>query len=158
VLRKILVTGGSGFIGTHFVDAMVLRNVPIVNLDIRSPHKEEHVQYWRQCDLLEPVKLRQALHEIEPTEIIHLAARTDTTGITLKDYTANTQGTANIVGLLQDLPMISRVVIASTQFIHRPGKLPKNDTDFDPYTVYGESKVLGEQMTRTANLKCTWKL
>lgn len=137
---------------------MAVRKIPIVNLDIRTPHKGEHGQYWRQCDLLEPVKLRKTLNEIEPTEIIHLAARTDTTGTTLKDYDTNTQGTANLLEIIQDLPMISRVIITSTQFVHRPGKLPKNDTDFDPHTVYGESKVITEQMTRNTNLKCAWTI
>ncbi len=135
MLRKILVTGGSGFIGTHLVDALAARNVPIVNLDIRFPHKKEHLQYWKQRDLLDPLKLRQVLHDIEPTEILHLAARADTIGTTLDDYQANTQGTANLLEILEDLPNISRIIITSTQFVHRPGKLPQSDTDFDPHTI-----------------------
>lgn len=158
MLRKILVTGGSGFIGTHLVDALAAQNVPIVNLDIRSPHKKEHLQYWKQCDLLEPLKLRQVLHDIGPTEILHLAARTDTIGTTLDDYRANTQGTANLLEILEDLPNISRVIITSTQFVHRPGKPPQSDTDFNPHTIYGRSKVLGEQLTRAANLKRAWTI
>ena len=49
-------------------------------------------------------------------------------------------------------------LITSTQFVHRPGHLPENDEDFEPYTVYGESKVITEQMTQSAGLECIWTI
>jgi nucleoside-diphosphate-sugar epimerase len=36
--------------------------------------------------------------------------------------------------------------------------LPQSDEDYFPETVYGQSKVITEQLTRTANLKCCWTI
>ena len=39
-MMRILVTGGSGFIGTNLIDVLLERNVQFVNLDIKSPTQE----------------------------------------------------------------------------------------------------------------------
>jgi nucleoside-diphosphate-sugar epimerase len=160
VTRKILVTGGSGFIGTNFIDLMLDRDAMLFNVDIRPPIREEHHKLWKECDLLDQSKLRQILSDNRPTEVVHLAARTDTIGTTIEDYRANTEGTANLLAEIKEIPSISRVIITSTQFVYGPGSLPKDDVDFSPHTVYGRSKVLCEQMTRAARLecKCTWTI
>ena len=42
---KILITGGSGFIGTTAME-WALSKYKVVNLDIRPPKILEHQQYW----------------------------------------------------------------------------------------------------------------
>ena len=53
---------------------------------------------------------------------------------------------------------IERAIIASTQYVAGPSRLPKDDEDYFPHTVYGQSKVVTEQLTRAANLACAWTL
>jgi nucleoside-diphosphate-sugar epimerase len=36
--------------------------------------------------------------------------------------------------------------------------LPIHDTDYMPHTAYGQSKVITEQLTREANLRCCWTI
>ncbi len=55
-------------------------------------------------------------------------------------------------------PSVERVIITSSQFVCAPGRLPENDTDYFPETVYGQSKVVTEKLTREANLPCCWTI
>jgi nucleoside-diphosphate-sugar epimerase len=50
------------------------------------------------------------------------------------------------------------VVFTSTQFVHQYHGFPKDDQDYAPHTVYGESKVLMEKMIREANLNVVWTI
>jgi len=49
-------------------------------------------------------------------------------------------------------------VIVSTQYVCGPGRQPENDEEYFPHTVYGQSKVITEQLTRKADLSCVWTL
>jgi nucleoside-diphosphate-sugar epimerase len=51
---RILVTGGSGFIGTNYIE-LLLRTVQeeFINLDNRSPRNAAHSSFWQECDLLD---------------------------------------------------------------------------------------------------------
>ena len=94
----------------------------------------------------------------KPELIVHLAARADVDGKTIDDYKVNTDGTKNILEAINSSQSIKRAVITSTQFVNQYNGLPKNDEDYAPHTVYGESKVITEQLTRKANLKCSWTI
>jgi nucleoside-diphosphate-sugar epimerase len=158
--RRLLITGASGFIGTNYIE-MLRTNSPeleICNFDKAAPQILAHQQYWREGNLLEQSRLQEIVTDFAPTEVVHLAARTDTLSDKLADYEENHLGTANLLTAIHHCPSVERVVITSTQFIKRPGLLPDHDQDFDPHTAYGESKVLTEKYTREANLSCTWTI
>jgi nucleoside-diphosphate-sugar epimerase len=156
---KILITGGSGFIGTNLVSKLAsLKAFEILNIDVKKPI-ESQLTYWRFCDILNPQSVSDAFNFFKPDSVIHLAARTDTDPKnTLNDYRVNTEGTDNVINAIKQCDSIKRVIITSTQFVHQYKGLPKNDEDYAPHTVYGESKVIMERATRSANLTCTWTI
>ncbi len=156
--RSVLVTGGSGFIGINLVDRLIAEGYQVTNFDKASPAKGEHCAYWTPVDILDAGSLDTAIAAAQATIVIHLAARHDTDGKQLADYTMNTDGVANVLAALKKLPTIRRFVATSTQFVVGPGPLPAHDLDFRPHTVYGESKVIGEQLVRKAELACTWTI
>ena len=154
----ILCTGASGFIGTNLADSLLKQNVNFVNVDIKEPVESNHQLYWKQCDILHLEELTKIFNGCQPTHVVHLAAKTDDTAKTLDDYRANIEGTANVLEAIKTTPSISRVIITSTQFVVQPGYFPKHNEDFSPHTLYGQSKVIAEQLTRSANLDCTWTI
>ncbi|MHC4165666.1 MAG: NAD-dependent epimerase/dehydratase family protein [Planctomycetota bacterium] len=157
---RILITGGSGFIGTNLIEELMTRNISLVNLDVSAPLCSIHRDFWRQVDILDRAALINAFAAYKPTCVVHLAARTDVAdGTTVeRDYQANTEGTANVIAAIKATPGITRAVITSTQYVHGPGHIPTDDHDCEPHTVYGQSKVIAEGLTRQADLDCTWTI
>ena len=157
---KLLVTGASGFIGANFVERFSKLGCELLNLDIQSPLNPAHQKFWRKADIMNPAELAAAFAEFAPTHVVHMAARAECDENTTVEegYTANTTGTANVLQAIRQTPSVERVIIVSTQYVCGPGRLPQNDEDFFPHTVYGQSKVVTEQLTRQAGLKCIWTI
>jgi nucleoside-diphosphate-sugar epimerase len=153
-----VVTGGSGFIGTNLISELEKTGARIVNLDVEAPNERRHAVHWTQCDVMDFDKLGAIFAEKRPTHLIHLAARTDIDGETLRDYKVNVQGTLNVLNAIKRVGTVKRLIVTSTQFVHQFQGNPKHDEDFAPYTVYGESKVETEKLTRAAGLECIWSI
>jgi len=156
---KLIITGGSGFIGTNFItEVLALNDLQVLNLDIVKPKLELYSQYWLQCDILDCNKLSGIFSSFKPDIVVHLAARADVDGKTLDDYKVNIEGTQNVLEAIKKTSNIKRVIITSTQFVNQYNGTPKSDEDFAPHTIYGESKVITEKLTREANLECVWSI
>jgi nucleoside-diphosphate-sugar epimerase len=77
----------------------------------------------------------------------------------MDEFKTNTEGTKNVLNSCKATASVERVIITSTQHVRRPGSAsPQSDTDYLPYMFYGESKVITEQLTRGAALKCAWTI
>lgn len=155
---KYLVTGGSGFIGTNLIEKLIKQNHEVVNIDIKAPNLESHNSLWEEIDIMHLDELLAIFGEFRPNHVIHLAARTDTDGTRLDEYEVNTKGTENVLAAIKATNSVQRVIITSTQFVNQYNGIPKDDFDFAPHTVYGESKVITEQLTRQADLGCVWTI
>ena len=155
--ERLLVTGGSGFIGSHIIEEVVRRNCVLMNLDLRAPLLASQRRYWRQCDIKDIVELAAAFKEFLPTRVIHLAAKANLQGKTVEDFPDNTIGTAQIVKCVNDTDTIRLFVNTSTQYVVKPGIVPLNGTHLEPYTAYGKSKAVAETLVRT-NCKRNWAI
>lgn len=159
-MMRVLVTGGSGFIGTNLMEKLIQNgSFVILNLDTAKPHLESHLKYWKNCSILDENEVKVAFETFLPEAVIHMAAQTDTDpSKTLDDYKINTIGSQIIIDAIRRSKSVQRVIMTSTQFVNQYHGTPKHDEDFAPHTVYGESKVLMEQMIRKANFTCTWTI
>jgi nucleoside-diphosphate-sugar epimerase len=155
---KILITGGSGFIGTNVVSRLLTKGHEVLNFSLHAPHEAGHRPFWKEGDILEADLLRQTMTGFAPDQVMHLAARTEMDEKTTAEtgFRANTQGTRNFLAAVQATPSIRRMLMCSSQFVCGPGRLPAHDEDYFPATVYGQSKVITEQETRRNDLRCEW--
>jgi nucleoside-diphosphate-sugar epimerase len=157
---KLLITGGSGFIGTNAIETFSREGNLIINYSLHPPLNPEQAQYWRLGDILDPGSTIDAFENFHPDWVLHLAARAECDEKTTveKGYRVNTEGTRNVLEAIRATPSIQRVIITSSQFVCAPGRLPQHETDYFPETVYGQSKVITEQLTRAAKLLCCWTI
>jgi GlcNAc-P-P-Und epimerase len=148
-MPRVLVTGGSGFIGTNLVQHYLSRGDDVVSLDVAAPSDPRHQAVWRRVDILDRNALHHTVTSTRPEVVFHMAARTDLRGNSLDEYDANISGVENIINAVQHTPEIRLVVFASTMLVCRIGYQPTGELDYCPSTAYGKSKVAGEKLVRT---------
>lgn len=154
--KKIVVTGGSGFIGTNLIEYFLEKGFEVLNIDYKEPKIVERKLIWKNVDITNYKLLRDTIIEYNPRYIVHLAARTDLDGKKLKDYTANTVGVENMMKIVSELPNLKKIIIASSKFVTTNGYKIKHQKDYCPHTVYGESKVITEEMVWMSQPGCDW--
>ena len=156
--RRILITGGSGFIGTNLVERMRERSDAVLSLDPRSPQNPDHRDLWRVLDPLDAEQVRAEFAAFRPTEVLHLGARTDLDGTRLLDYDLNLRGVTNVIDAVRRTESVERVLFASSRMVCRIDHRPSADDEYSPPNPYGESKMVGELLVRESGLETPWLL
>jgi GlcNAc-P-P-Und epimerase len=156
-MRRILVTGGSGFIGTTLVEHLLgAESTEVLNYDHSPPRLRNHMPYWRKGGLRRE-ELLPVLEEFQPTHLVHLAARTDLDGRTMAEYAANWEGVEVVLDCVhQACAGLEREIYASSRIVCDLGVDPVNDYDYCPPNHYGRSKVIAEQLVRTHPHRGSW--
>ncbi|MEP6573556.1 MAG: NAD(P)-dependent oxidoreductase, partial [Gemmatimonadota bacterium] len=148
-MSRVLVTGSSGFIGQHLVQALVREGHDVRGLDSRDPVRPDVLAVHERCNLLDAARTRDVLGRFQPDVVLHLAARTDLDEThDLNGYAANIQGVDNLVRAIRSTPSVCRAICTSSQLVCRIGYVPANDEDYQPSTLYGQSKVETERIWR----------
>lgn len=157
---RILVTGGSGFIGTNYIEFLVKDGqAEFINLDHKPPLNPDHESFWQNCDLLDAYRFKKIITDFSPTHVVHLAAKTGLDEKKLSDFAANMEGVENMLRAFEETPSVERVIFTSSLLVCRMGYVPKHDTDYQPTTLYGQSKVEGEKIVRAQkDLPFAWTI
>ncbi len=155
---KIIITGGSGFIGTNLVDKFSNDGHEVINFDINQPKLEKHFNFWKKIDINNYSTLNNSIIDFNPDYIVHLAARTDLNGNNLSEYNANIQGVGNVIKSSNQLHALKKIIITSSMLVCHGGYKPKNQFDYSPTTTYGESKVETEKIVWANKPNCDWSI
>jgi dTDP-L-rhamnose 4-epimerase len=129
--RRILITGGAGFIGSHLADRLLARGDRVRVLDAlvgqvhgeaggRPPHLDPEAELL-VGDVADPSAVERALEGVDA--VVHLAARVGVgqSMYRIADYTAgNDLGTAVLLERLRVRP-VGRLVVASSMSIYGEG-------------------------------------
>lgn len=154
-MRRIFLTGASGFIGSEVIDFALANGDTVKNFDVNPP-TDDKAEFWVEGDVRDRTALARAVHEFAPDYIIHLASDTDVQITDLKEFTVTINGTQNVVEVAHEVSELTRFIHISTQFVVRPGVAPPHEEYLEPYTVYGEAKAETERIVRGAELKAPW--
>lgn len=147
--NKVLVTGSSGFIGRWVVDQLKREGYQVVGLDKVNPPVSLQIDEHINCNILNKNRMLSEIQRISPDALIHLAARTDLNETKdINGYADNIDGVRNVVEAVRQTPTIRRAIYTSSQLVCRVGYVPESDNDYCPNTLYGQSKVLTEQIVQ----------
>ena len=157
-MKRVLITGGSGFLGTNLLQHHIELGDVVRSIDLRPPKHRLHDSLWHRSDIRVADDLERQVEEFRPTHVYHLAARTDLDGKSLDDYRANTIGVANVIDVFERYGALQRIVFGSSRLVCKIGYQPKHDKDYLPTTAYGQSKVYGEDLVRNTAQKLPWTI
>ncbi|MDQ2665248.1 MAG: NAD-dependent epimerase/dehydratase family protein [Gemmatimonadota bacterium] len=148
-----VVTGSSGFIGSHLVEALLARGATVralIRPDSRSGTRDPRVTY-HVADLLDDRSLRENAIWTGVTHVFHVAGVTKAR--TLSEFReGNVVPTANILAALAARgSRLQRFVLVSSQAAAGPAaaadRAVREDDAPHPVEAYGRSKLEAEQAT-----------
>ena len=145
--RRVLVTGGAGFIGSNLVDALLARGDEVVVLDDLSSGKRENLDpraTFVEGSITDPPELPAV-----PEVVFHLAAQIDvrhSVADPAYDARINVAGTARMLELAREAGA-RRFVFASTGgALYGDAEVAPSpeDTPILPMSPYGTAKAAAE--------------
>ena len=150
---RCLVTGATGFLGSHLVDHLVARGDKVTAL-VRSVEKARAL--WptgvrvETAELTDRLALEALLHRAGPAQIYHLAAQPFPL-VSWKDpqatFRTNLTGTVALLEAVRAWGGTTRVVMASSAAayaVSHDGHPVAEDGTMDPVSPYGVSKLAAD--------------
>lgn len=153
---KILVTGGTGFIGSHLIEKLIEmgHDVSVIVRHSTRPFNFQNNVKTITADLLDKHSLTKAVKDVQPEIVCHLAALTPVRFSFDNPFIyaeTNYIGTMNMVFASLQSPVLKKFIFASTAETYKPKNSPLKETD-ELYgsTPYGISKVAADYFVRVA--------
>ena len=150
--KRVTVTGGAGFIGSHLVERLVSAGDRVTAIDDLSrgrrawlPAEAELIE----LDVRDGEGMTAALERLAPEVVVHLAAMhfiPAVDGAPELAWEVNVDGTASVLGALERHPP-QLLLFASTAAVYpdRSGPIAESCPP-EPLDLYGRTKLEGERL------------
>lgn len=153
--KKILITGGAGYIGSNTVSKLIQDGFEIVILDDLSSGFKELIHpeaIFYQMDISDTGAISRILSHEKVSGVIHFAAKIvvpESISVPLKYYSNNTNGVISVLNACKQ-NNIKNFVFSSTAAVYgnASSELITESTPTGPINPYGFSKLFSEQIVR----------
>ncbi|HDS01577.1 MAG TPA: NAD(P)-dependent oxidoreductase [candidate division Zixibacteria bacterium] len=150
-MNKIIVTGATGFIGSHCLPLLVAEGYEVHAITTRKVRTEDRNIIWHCLDLFDSRMIETLFSEIRPTHLLHFAWTTEH-GVywnSMDNFNWLKAG----VTILQKFAAAGgeRIVMAGTcaEYDWRYGLCSEQITPLNPHSVYGNCKKSLQQLTES---------
>ena len=158
VTRRVLVTGGAGFVGHHLVRELDTEGNAVLVLDDLSTGLAEHIPphvRLERVDINSPAATRSVLRW-RPEVVFHLAAQTsvpESMRDPMRDLATNGRGTFEMLRSAQDSGARRFVFVSSGGGVYGECRKPATENARTrPASFYGLHKLLAEDYVRASRL------
>lgn len=160
-MKKILITGGAGFIGSAIIAELQKYNNDIYVIDNLSFGNRAFIaipdDHFFNVDLLDAIGIENVIRRVNPHQIIHLAAIhfiPYCNKYPFESSNINIQGTINVLKSAGKLQALELVLFASTAAVYPISNEAVTEThSLNPLDVYGLSKLTGEHLCNEFHLQ-----
>jgi GDP-4-dehydro-6-deoxy-D-mannose reductase len=152
---KCLVTGASGFIGSHLVEFLLDQGHIVYGLsrqtNVFSTNRKGFTSL--SCDILDREGVFKLVAEIRPERVFHLAAQSSPRASWAdpeKTFSTNVFGTLYLLDAIRtiDTNPVIEVVCSSSEYAPSPtGKPLREDDALEPSSPYALSKITQDQLS-----------
>jgi len=158
--KKIVITGGSGFIGSHLVKKFLKNDFIVLNLDKLSRESQNleiknKNYFFKKCNLIDQKKLSKILNDFKPKIIINAAAESHVDRSIYQPkyfYENNVSSTLNLLEYIRQSKNKVEFIHISTDevFGSLEGIKKKFDINskYDPRSPYSASKASSDHAVR----------
>lgn len=157
---KFLITGGSGFIGSHLADKLISRGDEVISIDNYSTGRRDNLTPNKNLNIVEDnicneVLINDVMKKFKPDVVVHTAASYKDPNDWNEDIKTNIYGTSNICKSMQTYS-IPRIIYLQTALCYGLKPIENPITLNHPILPRGSSyaitKSAGEDIIMLSNL------
>ncbi|MCM8787867.1 MAG: GDP-mannose 4,6-dehydratase [Candidatus Omnitrophica bacterium] len=165
-MRKVLLTGAAGFIGSHLSEKLLQDRYQVIAIDNFDPFysqkfKRENIKnvlknsnyFFIEEDIRNFPGLTSVFKQFQPIDtIIHLAAKAGVRK-SIKSpktyYQVNVLGTKNLLELAKDFK-VKKFIFSSSSSVYGESQIPfsENEKNLQPLSPYGKTKLEAENLCK----------
>lgn len=152
--RTVLVTGASGFVGSHLLPRLASEPDTRIEAWTRDVYPDSPPARWTVLEMSDRAAVTAAVASAPPDVVYHLAGAAhvgQSFGSVATTLEVNTLGTAVLLDALRAHAPRARVLVVSSSTVYRQSTEPLDeDAPIGPASPYGLSKLAAERLALRA--------
>lgn len=153
-MKKILVTGGSGYLGSHLCKQLLKRQYKVFIYDTKEPYHDYYTEFF-QGDVRHYSTLDEVFKTNKFDLVVHLASKIEVAESMIDPtfyWENNVGGTVNVLRAMT-LHNVKNIIFSSTAGLYWPKNEPLKESDcIVSNSVYGNTKQSCEMAIRDSGI------
>ena len=142
MINRLLIIGGTGFIGYHLAKRCIKEKFEVTSISLKKPSKVRFLKKinYRYCDIKNFNRLKKTIND-NFDFVVNLGGHVDHNN-KIKTYDSHFLGVKNIYRVLKDKNIKNFIQIGSSSEYGKSSSPLKEKSKCNPSMIYGRSKLM----------------